>query len=433
MKMHFLKRYNIAVIGCVAVCALLCSCSSVPDNGAMISAQRQKDRGEQSPQEQVADYEDLAVLTEALLLVKRYYVEERDFTDLVYSAIDGVLSDLDPNSSFLAAESLRALDDTTKGKFVGIGVNVENGASGIKVIAPLEESPAFKAGIKAGDTIISIDGRSLQGLSLNDAVKKMRGKNGTSVKVTVERKDGAKEQMDIVRENIKLSCIESCRILDDHIGYMRVRQFTSATTSEVKECLKELAGQGAEKLIFDLRDNPGGILSAAVGVSDIFLNKNALIVTLKSRTAAEPVHEYKAGGRGYKLLDTPLVVLVNEGSASAAEVVAGALHDNKRATLVGNRTYGKASVQSVVKMSLRPECAVKLTTGYYYTPDGTMIHGEGIAPDDEVQITFETRKLLKHYYMREAYLRHSSIKNEVDAPEDRQIERAKEILSQKKI
>jgi len=420
-------------VGFSALCLLvfLCGCRSASRLESNLSTVQSENRTLPGIEEDVADYEDLAVLTEALLLVKRYYVEKSDYTDLVYSAIGGMLQNLDPNSSFLAPESLKSLDDSTHGKFVGIGVNVESGKEGVKVIAPLKDSPALKAGIKAGDTITSVNGSSLQGLSLGEAVEMMRGEKGSPVKVTVERADGVADEVELVREDVKLSCIESCRMLEHDIGYIRLKQFTSTTVDEVESSLKELVKRGAQKLVLDLRDNPGGVLSAAIGVSDMFLDKGSLIVSLKSRTADEPEHEYKSGRRGYKLTDMPLAILVNSGSASASEVVAGALQDNGRATLVGQRTFGKASVQSVVKMSLRPECAVKLTTGYYYTPSGSQIHGKGIKPGEEVLLTLSDQRSIKRYYMREAYRNHSPDDDQPVNLDDKQLDRAIAVLCRK--
>jgi carboxyl-terminal processing protease len=297
----------------------------------------------------------------------------------------------------------------------------------------LQDSPALKAGIKACDTITSVDGDSLRGLSLEDAVSKMRGERGTNVKVTVKRADGAQEQMDLLREDIKLSCIESCRILQGEIGYIRLKQFTATTVDELEDSLRKLVKEGACKLIFDLRDNPGGLLSAAIGVANLFLEKGSVIVTLKSRSGEETEHEYTAGGRGYKLRDLPIVVMVNGGSASASEVVAGALRDNGRAMLVGQKSFGKASVQSVVKMSLRPECAVRLTTGYYYTPNGTLIHGSGIEPDHEVLLTLVSQRQIQRHYLQEAYRVHSANEKAVEEPDDKQLEKAMELLCQKEV
>ncbi len=428
MMMRTLNKYNSSKYCLCLLLAFVCGCRSFSDPESTLSS---PSGPAQSKAEQVAAYEDLAVLTEALLLVKRYYVEESEYTDLVYSAISGMLQDLDPNSVFLAPKSLQSLSDSTNGKFVGIGVNVESGTKGVKVIAPLKDSPALKAGIKSGDTITSVNGNSLKGVSLGAAVEKMRGEKGSSIKVTVERADGAEEQVELVRADIKLACVESCKMLDHKIGYLRLKNFTTTTVDEVKSSLKKLVNEGAQKLIFDLRDNPGGILSAAIGVSDMFLDKGSVIVTLKSRTSEEPEKKYTSGRRGYKQVDMPMAILVNNGSASASEVMAGALLDNNRATLVGQRTYGKASVQSVVKMSLRPECAVKLTTGYYYTPNGALIHGKGIEPDEEVLMTLANQRLIKRHYMREVYRVPSPEDEPSDKLDDKQLKRAIAVLCQK--
>lgn len=394
--------------------ALLCGCRTAPS--ATLSSADDVDA-------QLSEYDDLAVFTEALLLVKRYYAEESDFTDLVYSAIDGMVSDLDPYSSFLAPESLKSLNESTEGSFVGVGINVESGKQGVKVVAPLEGSPALKAGIKAGDTITAVDGQSLEGASLSDAVGKMRGEEGSTVEVTVKRSDGSRAKVELVRDSIKLSCVESCRKLEDQIGFIRISKFTASTADDVEKALRSLEKQGVHKLILDLRDNPGGVLSSAVELSAFFLKKGELIVSLRNRAGEKKERNYKSGG-GYKFPDMPMAVLVNHGSASASEVVAGALRDNKRAVIVGTRTYGKASVQSVIKMSLRPECAIRLTTGHYYTPGKYLIHGCGIPPDEEVSLSYAQHSVVKKFFMHEAYRN-----NDQDIPaEDLQLAKAIELL-----
>ncbi len=374
------------------------------------------------------EYRELALFTEALLLISRYHVEENDFRDLVYAAIEGMVGRLDEHSAFLIPESLRLLDESTEGRFVGIGVNVEPGRDGIKVVAPLQGSPALDAGIRAGDTITAVNGDSLQGVTLQDAVEKIRGESGSTVQVTVEHEDGGTREVELVRGDIKLSSVQSCRMVDDTTGFLRVRQFTHSTAAEVAEALDALAKKGMRRLVFDLRDNPGGVLSAAVDVAGFFLEKGDLIVSLKSRGGREEEREYRAGG-GRKLRRVPVALLVNRGSASAAEVVAGALRDNKRAVLIGERTYGKASVQSVIKMSLRPECAVRLTTGHYFTPAGDLIDGQGIPPDEEVRVAHAAESGIKKHYMQDS-LRNSSADGAEVFADDRQLARALEILAE---
>jgi carboxyl-terminal processing protease len=374
------------------------------------------------------EYRELALFTEALLLVSRYHVAESDFRELVYSAIEGMVGGLDEHSEFLAPESLKLLDESTEGRFVGIGVNVEPGRDGVKVVAPLEGSPALNAGIRAGDTITAVNGDSLQGVTLQDAVEKIRGDSGSRVQVTVEQADGATREVELVRGDIKLSSVQSCRMADEATGFLRVRQFTHSTASEVAEALDALLKKGMRRLVFDLRDNPGGVLNAAVEVAGLFLEKGDLIVSLKSRGGQEQEREYRAAG-GRKPPRFPVAVLVNRGSASAAEVVAGALRDNRRAVLIGERTYGKASVQSVIKMSLRPECAVRLTTGHYFTPAGELIDGEGIRPDEELRLAHGDEQGIKRHYMQNSFRNSSADGAEIFA-DDRQLARALEVLGE---
>ncbi len=418
MKRSLYFKKSAVLFLCLAV-AFLCGCRSTPLPALSCAGK--------SGDVQFSEYEDLAVFTEALLLVNRYYAEKSDFTELVYSAIDGMVGDLDPHSSFLAPESLKSLNESTEGSFVGIGINVEPGEQGVKVVAPLEGSPALKAGIKAGDTITAVDGQSLKGASLDKAVGQMRGEEGSTVEVTVKRSDGASEKVALIRDSIKLSCVESCRKLDDQTGFLRIRQFTSSTGDDVEKALRSLEKQGVQKMILDLRDNPGGVLSSAVDLSAFFLKKGELIVSLKNRAGGKKERDFKSGG-GYKFPDVPMAVLVNHGSASASEVVTGALRDNQRAVIVGTRTYGKASVQSVIKMSLRPECAVRLTTGYYYTPGKELIHGRGIPPDEEVSLSYAQHSVVKKFFMHEAYR-----KSDQDIPaEDLQLAKARELLNSDK-
>lgn len=415
MKQRFFYKGISALSLCMLI-ASLSGCRSIPSSAISES--------DKSGDTQLSEYDDLALFTEALLLVNRYYAEDKDFTELVYSAINGMVGTLDSHSSFLAPESLKSLNESTEGSFVGIGINVESGQQGVKVIMPLEGSPALKAGIKAGDTITAVDGQSLEGTSLNEAVGRMRGEEGSSVEVTVKRSNGASEKVALVRDSIKISCIESCRKLDDQTGFIRVRQFTTSTGDDVKKALHSLEKQGVQRLILDLRDNPGGVLSAAVDLSALFLEKGELIVTLKNRAGEKQERNFKSSG-GYKFPDVPMVILVNHGSASASEVVAGALRDNNRAIIVGTRTYGKASVQSVIKMSLRPECAVRLTTGHYYTPSNNLIHGQGISPDAEISLSHAQHSVVQKFFMREAYNR-----SDQDIPtEDLQLAKARELLS----
>ncbi|MEI7900985.1 MAG: S41 family peptidase [bacterium] len=382
------------------------------------------------PEGDEAAYDEIAVLTEAMLLVRRYYVEEKPFKDVVYGAINGMLAELDPNSSFLPPKSLTSLEEETRGSFGGIGVNVGVESGGIKVIAPIEDSPAFKAGIHAGDTLTAVDGKKLEGVSIDEAVSAMRGEKGTSVKVTVERENGEKADVMLVRDDIHVTSVKGVHALGDGIGYLRITQFNEPAAEDFAQALVELDKKQITELIIDLRDNPGGLLESAVGVVEQVLPKGAEIVTVRGREVAAPQQRFEAGPCERRFTDLPIAVLVNGGSASESEIVAGALKAHKRAVLVGETTYGKASVQSVIKMALRPDCGVRLTTGYYYTPDGKMIHGKGIVPDVQVAMSKSEWRQAQMRMLHDERPRAAADGVQSRAPDakDGQLERAKEVL-----
>jgi carboxyl-terminal processing protease len=375
-------------------------------------------------------FDDLAVLTEAMLLVRRYYVEEKPFRDVVYGAIDGMLGELDPNSSFLPPQPLANLEEETKGSFGGIGVSVGVESGGVKVIAPIEDSPAFRAGIHAGDTIMAVNGKKLEGVSVDEAVKAMRGDRGTPVKVTVLRPNGDKVDVSLVRDDIKLTPVKGVKALGDGIGYLRITQFNEPAVADFGKALAALEKEKITDLIIDLRDNPGGLLEAAVGVAEQILPRGREIVTVRGRDGVEPQQRYEAGPCERRCTDVPIAVLVNGGSASASEILAGALQAHKRAVLVGEKTYGKASVQNIIKLALRPDCAVRLTTGFYYTPDGKMIHGVGIAPDIQVDVTkAEWRQAqMRRLYEEMPGASAGGMQKMMDGVKDEQLERAKSVL-----
>lgn len=377
-----------------------------------------------------AGFDDIAVLTEAMLLVRRNYVEEKPLQDVVYGAINGMLTELDPNSSFLPPQPLADLEEETRGRFSGIGLSVGIDKSGVKVIAPVEDSPAFKAGIHAGDTITAVDGKKLEGASLDAAVKAMRGEKGSTVKVTVERANGEKTDIAMVRDDIKLTSVKGVRDLGDGIGYLRITQFNEPVVEDFARVLTGLEKQKITGLIVDLRDNPGGLLESAVGVAEQVLPKGKEIVTVRGRSVEKLQQRFESGPCPSRFTDLPIAVLVNGGSASASEIVAGALQAHKRAVLVGERTYGKASVQSVIKLALRPDCAVRLTTGYYYTPDGKLIHGTGITPDVEVMVpkTEWRQAQRKRLYEEMPGAATGGMEKLMGAVKDVQLERAKEVL-----
>ncbi len=326
-------------------------------------------------------YESLKTFAESLSLVKKNYVEEVDEKDLVYGAIKGMLSSLDPHSSFMTPELFKEMKIDTKGEFGGLGIQIGIKDGILTVIAPIEDTPAHKAGVKAGDRIIKIDGESTKDISLFDAVTKLRGKPGTSVTITIIRKGLDKpKDITIVRDIIKIKSVKS-RILDEGIGYVKLTQFQQKTASELEKALTDLYKKEIYALILDLRNNPGGLLKSAVEVSSRFLPEGKLIVYIKGRSGDKTEFTAKNGNHYFNL---PMVVLVNEGSASASEIVAGAMQDWEQAVILGTQTFGKGSVQTVIPLS--DGSALRLTTARYYTPRGRSIQTTGITPDIVVRL-----------------------------------------------
>ncbi|CAI8826633.1 Carboxy-terminal-processing protease [Methylococcus capsulatus] len=322
-------------------------------------------------------FEGLKTFSEVYGRIQQDYVEPVPDDKLLEDAIRGMLSGLDPHSTYLDQEQYNELKVGTTGQFGGLGIEVgmENGF--VKVIAPIDDTPAFHAGIKAGDLIIRLDDKPVKGMSLNDAVKMMRGEPGSPIVLTVVR-EGVEQplKITITRDIIKIKSVKS-RILEDGYGYLRITSFQSKTGDNVIEAIDEMKKKGALKgLVLDLRNNPGGVLNAAVAVSDAFLESGLIVYTdgrvedAKMRFSATP--NDVIGG-------APMVVLINGGSASASEIVAGALQDHKRAVIMGEKTFGKGSVQTILPTSNGG--AVKLTTARYYTPSGRSIQAEGITPD----------------------------------------------------
>ncbi|MGB0712590.1 MAG: S41 family peptidase [Gammaproteobacteria bacterium] len=323
--------------------------------------------------------DDLRTLSDVFGRVKKDYVEEVTDTDLLEGAIEGMLSHLDPHSTYLNKEAFKELRVGTSGEFGGLGIEVgmENGF--VKVIAPIEDTPADRAGVKAGDLIIRLDDKPVKGMTLGEAVKVMRGKPNTDIELTVVREGRDKPfKITITRAVIQVKSVKN-EILEPGFGYLRITQFQSKTgdgvTSAIEDLVKENEGE-LHGLILDLRNNPGGVLNAAVAVSDAFL-EDGLIVYTEGRDRASRLSFNATPGDVLK--GAPVVVLVNEGSASASEIVAGALQDHKRAVIAGTKTFGKGSVQTI--LPLKNGSAVKLTTARYYTPSGRSIQAKGIDPD----------------------------------------------------
>lgn len=327
-------------------------------------------------------YEKLKIFADALSTVERNYVEEVDTQDLIYNAINGMLTSLDPHSSFLTPDDFREMQVETKGSFGGVGIEITMRSGVLTVVSPIEDTPAFKAGIQSEDIIIKIDGEFTKDMKITEAVKRMRGKKGTKVILTVVR-NGEPEPIDftIIRDIIKIKSVKH-EVLEEHYGYARITQFQERTLAEMKKALNKLKKEtgGIKGLILDLRNNPGGLLDQAVKISDLFLS-SGLIVYTDGRLENQKMkfHAVESGTEP----DYPLVVLVNAGSASASEIVAGAIQDTGRGIILGTKTFGKGSVQTI--LPLEDGSGIRLTTARYYTPNGRSIQAEGIVPDIEVE------------------------------------------------
>jgi carboxyl-terminal processing protease len=323
--------------------------------------------------------DQLRTFTDVFTRIKENYVEQIEDDQLLEYAIRGMLSGLDPHSAYLSQEEYKELQIGTQGEFGGLGIEVTMDDGFVKVVAPIDDTPASRAGIQAGDLIVRLDGQPVKGMSLNDAVQIMRGKPGTDIRLTIIREGRDQPlQVKITRAVIEVKSVDS-RMLEPGYGYLRISHFQTNTQEAVDSALQELEQKtedGLQGLVLDLRNNPGGVLSAAVSVSDTFLEQGLVVYTegrsndSRLRYSARP---------GDAIDGAPLVVLVNEGSASASEIVAGALQDHGRAVVVGKKTFGKGSVQTIQDLSAGG--ALKLTTARYYTPDGRSIQASGIEPD----------------------------------------------------
>jgi len=324
---------------------------------------------------EISEYDYLKFLGDSIEKIKTDYVEHVENKEIVESAINGILSSLDPHSSFLNAKNLEDMKIQTKGLFGGLGIEVtmENGF--VKVISPIDDTPAYKAGIKAGDYITHLNKKSVIGLTLDEAVGKMRGPVGSKLKVTIGRANVEPFDITIKRDVIKITSVRS-RIEKD-VGYVRITTFSEQTNKSTKEAIKKLKkNKNLKGFVLDLRNNPGGLLEQAVYVSDLFLEKGEIVST-RGRDSENP-ETYKAKP-GDVINGLPLVVLINGGSASASEIVAGALQDHKRAIILGTQSFGKGSVQTIIPVN--PYGALRMTTARYFTPSGRSIQKKGISPD----------------------------------------------------
>ncbi len=347
---------------------------------------------ESIPPEENSYFEQIPLFTDAITFIKKYYVRDVKAKDLIYGALKGMMETLDPYSEFLPPQKYEEIKTDTKGEFGGLGLVVSMKDKALTVVTPMEGTPAQDAGIKGGDKIVEIDGISTKDITFSEAIEKMRGKPGTKVTLSIIREEEDKIlSFTIKRAIIEIENVKDALILDEGIGYVRIVDFGEKTKRMLKKALSEIEAEGAEALILDLRNNPGGLLDAAVAVCDMFLKKGELIVYTKDRSGEEQLR-FESTGRHYVSLN-PLVILVDRGSASGSEIVAGGVKDNKRGIIIGEKTFGKASVQTVVPM--RDKSALRLTTAEYYTPNGISIHGKGIEPNINVEYQNELIKNLQ--------------------------------------
>lgn len=329
------------------------------------------------------DYEAIELFTDVLAIVKKNYVEEVDTKKLIYGAINGMLTSLDPHSSFMPPDMYKEMKIDTKGSFGGLGIEITIKDGFLTVISPIEDTPAFRAGIKAGDQIIKIDDKFTKDMSIMDAVKRMRGPKGSKVNITIMREGFEKpKEFAITRDIVQIKSVKF-KTLEPGYGYIRISQFQEKTDEDLAKALKSLKEQNTGKLqglILDLRNDPGGLLDQAVKVCDHFVEEG-LIVYTEGRDSESKMKFYAR--KGSKEPHYPIVVLINGGSASASEIVAGALQDHNRAVIMGTQSFGKGSVQTIIPLS--EDSGLRLTTALYYTPNGRSIQAKGITPDITVE------------------------------------------------
>ena len=379
-----------------------------------------------------AGYENLTVFTRALQLIRQDYVDANKigYRDLTYSALRGMLGSLDPHSQFMEPTDFREMQNETRSEFGGLGIVVSTKDGVLTVVSPMEDSPGFRAGISPGDQILRINGTTTEKMSLQDAINLLRGDPGQKATLTIFR-PSTKETRDypLQREVIKVASVKDAKILDQSItgnfkiGYVRITQFNEPTAQELDQKLNELQAQGMQALIVDLRYNPGGLLMSAVDVCGLFLPPRTMVVYTEGRDASQR-REYFTSKNEKQRPNFPVVLLVNNGSASGSEIVAGALKDLNRAILVGDTTFGKGSVQSVIQ--LPDGAALRLTTAKYYTPSKQVIHEKGITPNIKASLTADQERalLLRH---RDGLLS-SDEQKFVDDQKDPQLDRALDAL-----
>lgn len=351
-------------------------------------------RWHRSAEAKSSDYESIELFTDVMAIIKKSYVEDVDTKKLIYGAINGMLTSLDPHSSFMPPDTYKDMKIDTKGAFGGLGIEISIKDGFLTVISPIEDTPAFKAGIKPGDQIVKIDDKFTKDININDAVKRMRGLKGTKVTLTIMRDGFDKpKEFPLVRDIIQVRSVRS-RLMDGGYAYVRIAQFQEKTDDDLSKALKALSEENKGELkglVLDMRNDPGGLLDQAVRVSDHFVPEGEMIVYTEGREKDSKMQfTAKKGG---KEPNYPIVVLINGGSASASEIVAGALQDHKRAIVMGTQSFGKGSVQTIIPLS--DESGLRLTTARYYTPKGRSIQAKGITPDivvERVELPKESAK-----------------------------------------
>ena len=334
-------------------------------------------------------YSQIELYSYTLTTIQADYVEELPAKDLIYGSLKGMLATLDPHSQFLDPDEYHELKTETEGKFGGLGIEISIRDGLLTIITPIEDTPAWKAGIKAGDRIVKIEDELTRDITLGEAVKKLRGKPKTDISITVLRESAFKLlEFTITREIIHIEDVKHTQILTDNIGYIRLTEFREDSAKSFRKALEKLTELGATSLILDLRNNPGGLLNVAIRITEEFLPEGKIVVSTKGRRRSQNTVT-KSTNRNH-LIDWPMTVLINEGSASGSEILAGALKDNKRAIVLGTQSFGKGSVQSVIP--LPDGSGLRLTTSKYFTPSGESIHGTGITPDIIVEFNPPTEE-----------------------------------------
>ena len=357
-------------------------------------------------------YKGLKTFSEVLDMVDKNYVEPVETDKLLQGAINGMIKSLDPHSSFMTAEMYKELEVETRGSFGGIGIEITLLKDVLTVVSPIEDTPAYNAGVKAGDQIIRINGKSTKDITVLDAVKQLRGPKDTKVTITILREGMAKpKDIELIRSIISIKSVKS-KVFDEHIGYIRISAFQERTGDDLKKALREIESKAhpLKGIVLDMRNNPGGLLHQSVEVSDAFLKSGSIVST---RGRAKSMESQTAAKDNGDEPTCPMVVLVNEGTASAAEIVSGALQDNGRAVIIGTQTFGKGSVQTIIP--LEDGAALKLTTARYYTPKGRSIQAEGITPDIVVK---RTRPADEKEDADNAQVREKDLKGHIKSPKE---------------